>query len=173
VIELPELGQVLNEGRDDLLRRVQRAQRVGDDECLEPGQRIERNLRHLALVQLLDSYAAVMRERHRRRTEVSRVGDREVHLVLRGHGAFERHAVGLGHLVAVAMLDEVEPLLFLQRRFQIRSPAEETGLALLADATFEDRLDEHRAVAVDQRFDFVFGGTRTEHLGGGKLDELQ
>ena len=78
------------------LRRVQLGQRVGDDERLQAGQRIERHLRDAVLVQFLDVHAAVMRQRHRRRAEVGRIGDREIDLVLGRHRAFEGHAVGLG-----------------------------------------------------------------------------
>ncbi len=70
VVQLPELGQVLHQRRDDLLGRAEARQRVGDDEGLQSGERIERNLRDLALVELLDVHAAVMRERHRRRAEM-------------------------------------------------------------------------------------------------------
>ena len=60
---------------------------------------------------VLDVHAAVMRQRHRRRAEVGRVGNRKIDLVLGRHRPFEGHAVGLGRLVAVPVLDEEEKML--------------------------------------------------------------
>src|SRR5215213_11580585 len=54
VHELPELWQVLHEGRDNLLGRADIAQGIGNDESLEARQRVERNPCHLAFVELLD-----------------------------------------------------------------------------------------------------------------------
>ena len=117
-------------------------QRVGDDERLQAGQRIERHLADHASVELLDVHAAVMRERHRRRAKARRIGDREIDLVLGRHAGFEGHAIGLGRLVADAVLGEVQPLLFLERGLQVVRAAEQARLALLADAALEHRLDE-------------------------------
>ena len=69
VEQLPQLRQVLHQRRDDLARRADVGQRVGDDEGLQSGQRIERHLRELGLVELLDIDAALVRQRHRRRAE--------------------------------------------------------------------------------------------------------
>jgi hypothetical protein len=44
----------------------------------------------------------------------------------------------------------------------------EARLALLADAALEQRLDEYRAVAVDQRLDLLLARVRAEHLRVGK-----
>ena len=155
------------------LRRLELRQRVGDHEGLEAGQRIERDLRDQALVELLDVDAAVVGERHGRRAEVGRVGDREIDLVLGRHRGLEGHAVGLGDDVADPMLDEIEPLLLLQRGLEVGRAPEQAGLALLADAALEHRLDEHRAVAVDQALDLVFAGVGAENFRRRKARELQ
>ncbi len=141
--------------------------------ALSPGQRIERDVRDQRLVELLDVHAAVVRERHRRRPEPRRVGDREVDFVLRRHRALEGDAVRLGRLIAVTVLDEVQPLLLLERGLQVARAAEEPGLALLADATLEQRLDEHRAVAIDQRLDLLLARVRAEHLRDGKAGKAE
>ena len=93
--------------------------------------------------------------------------------MLGGNRAFEGHAVGLRDLVAVTVLDEVETLLFLERRLEILGAAEKPGLALLAHPALEHRLDEHRAVPLDQRLDLFLAGVGTEHFGCGKAGELQ
>jgi hypothetical protein len=58
--QLPQFRQVLDQRRDDLLGRADVGQRIGDDESLEAGQSLERDLRDLLLVQLLDVDAAPM-----------------------------------------------------------------------------------------------------------------
>src|SRR5260370_8915534 len=70
------------------------------------------------------------------------------------------------------MLDEVEPLLLLERGLEILGPAQQACLALLAHSALEYGLDEHRAMALDQRFDLVLARVRTQHLGGREADEL-
>ena len=87
--------------------------------------------------------------------------------------AFESDAVRLGELIAVSMLDEVEPLLLLERGLEILGPAQQASLTLLADPSLEYGLDEHRAMALDQRFDLVLARVRTQHLGSREADELQ
>ena len=139
-------------------------ERVGDDERLEAGERLEGNLGDLVLLELLDVDAAVMGERHRRRAEAGRVGEREVDLVLRRHARLEGHALRLGDHVADAVLGEEQPLLLLQRGLEVLGPAEQARLALLADAALEDRLQEDHAVALDQRLDLGLGGLGAEHL---------
>ena len=75
VVELPQLGKLLHQRRNDLLRRLELRQRIGDHEGLETGQRVEGNLRDLALVELLDVDAALVGQRHSRSAEVGRIGD--------------------------------------------------------------------------------------------------
>ena len=173
VVELPQLGQLLDEGRDDLLGRIELRQRIGDHEGLEAGQRIEGDLGHEALVDLLDVHAAMVGQGHGRGPEAGRVGDREVDLVLGRHGALEGHPVGLGHDGSDPVLDEVEPLLLLERRLQVGGPTEQPGLALLADAALEHRLDEDAAVAVDERPDLFLAGVGAEDLRGREPGELK
>ena len=173
VEQLPQLGQLLHQRRDDFLRRADLGQRVGHHERLEAGQRVERHLRHLALVELLDVHAAAMRQGHRRRAKVGRVADREVDLVLGGHAGFEGHAVGLGLDVADLVLGEVQAFLLGQRGLQVLRAAEQAGLALLADAALEYRLDEDQAVLVDQRLDLLLAGVGAEHFGGGEAREFE
>ena len=173
MVELPQFRELLHQRRDELLGRFERRQRIGDDERFHAGERIERHLRHHALVQLFDIHAAVMRERHGRRPEMSGVADGEIHLVLRRHCAFECHTVRLGELVAVAVLDEVKPFLFLQRCLQILRATEQSRLAFLAHAALEYRLDEDRAVTLDERLDLLFAGVWSQHFGRWKAGELQ
>src|SRR4051794_24264980 len=114
-----------------------------------------------------------MRERHGRRAKVRRIGDREVDLVLRRHGPLERDPVRLRHLVAMAMLDEVQTLLLGERAAQILGAPDQARLSLLADATLEYRLDEYRAVPIDQRLDLLFTGIRPEDFRARKAGELE
>ena len=65
--------------------------------------------------------------------------------------------------VADRVFGEIQALLFGQRRLQVLGAADQAGLALLADAALEDRLDEDRAAAVDQVLDLVIAGFRSEH----------
>ena len=170
VHELPELRQVLHERRDDLARRADVGERVGDDEGLQAGQRLEGDGGDVGLRQLLDIDASAMGQRHGRRAEMRVVGDGEIDLVLGGNAGLEGDAIRLGIGVAVAVLGEVEPLLFGQRGLEVAGLADEPGLALLADAAAEDRLDEDQAVAGDQVLDRVFAGVGPEHLGRGEVD---
>src|SRR5207253_1116649 len=116
------------------------------------------------LVELLDVHAAMVRERHGRRAKARRVGDGEIHLVLRGNRAFEGHAIRLGGLVAVPMLDEIEALFFLERGLEILGAPQQAGFALLADTSLEHRLHEYRAVTLDQCLDFLLAGVRAQHF---------
>ena len=160
VIELPQLGKLLDQRRDQLLGRVELGQCVCHDERLESGQRIEGHVGDQTLVELLDVHAAMVRERHGRRAKARRVGDGEIHLVLRGNRAFEGHAIRLGGLVAVPMLDEIEALFFLERGLEILGSPQQAGFALLADTPLEHRLHEYRAVTLDQCLDFLLAGVR-------------
>jgi len=56
-----------------------------------------------------------------------------------------------GDLVSVAMLDEIQPLLFLERRLEVLRATEKSCLAFLANTTLEHRLDEDRPVTLDRR----------------------
>ena len=69
VQQLPQLRQVLHQRRDDLLRRADVGQRVGNDEGLQSGECIEGDVGDRFLVELLDVDAADVRERHGRRAE--------------------------------------------------------------------------------------------------------
>ncbi len=173
VHQLPQLGQVLHQRRDHLLRRADVGERVRDHEGLEPGERLERHIGDEFLVELLDLHAAHVGERHRRGAEFGGVVDREVDLVLGRHARLEGHAVRLGAGIAVAMLDEIKPLLLLQCGLEIARLADQPGLALLADAALEHRLDEDQLVAIDQPLDLVFRCGWAEHFGGGKIDMLE
>ena len=73
----------------------------------------------------------------------------------------------------MVVLDEVEPLLLLQRGFEIARLADQPGLALLADAALEHRLYEDELVAIDQPLDLVFRRGGAKHFGGGKIDMLE
>jgi len=170
VQQLPELRQLLHQGRDDLLGRANVGQRVGDDEGLEPGQRLERHRGDLRRAQLLDVDAAAMGEGHGGRAVAGVVGDREVDLVVGRHAGLEGDAVGLGAGVAVAVFGEVQALLLGKRGLEIAGPADQIGLALLADAAAEQRLDEDQAVAADQVLDLVLARVRPQHLRGRESD---
>ena len=89
------------------------------------------------------------------------------------HCALEGDAVRLGELVAMAMLDEVKPLLFLERGLEILGPAQQACLTLLADPSLEYGLDEHRAMALDERLDLILARIRPKHLGSREADEPQ
>jgi hypothetical protein len=106
---------LLNERRDQLLRRTDIGERVGDDEGLEAGERVEWDLGDLALVQFLDVDTAPVRQRHGRRAKARRVGQREIDLVLGRHRPLEGDAIRLGDGVAVPVLGEVEALLLPER----------------------------------------------------------
>ena len=173
VDQLPKARQVLDQGRDDRPRRADVGQRVGDHERLEAGQRLERDVGDLVLAQLLDVDAAMVGDGDRGRPEPGRIGDREIDLVVGRHRRLEGDALGLGGDVAVGVLDEVEPLALGQGRLEVLGPADQAGLALLADRTFEDRLDEHHAVPVEHRLDLGLGGIGPEHVGHREVHEAQ
>jgi hypothetical protein len=71
------------------------------------------------------------------------------------------------------VLDEIEPLLLRESGLQVGGAAEEAGFALLADAALEHRLDEHAAVAVDERPDLFLTGIGAENLRGRESGELE
>ena len=148
-------------------------QRVGDHERLEAGQRLERDVGDLVLAQLLDVDAAMVGDGDRGRPEAGRVGDREIDLVVGRDGGLEGDALRLGGDVAVGVLGEVEALALGQGGLQVPGLADQPGLALLADGTFEDRLDEHHAVPVEHRLDLGLGGVGPEHVGHREVDEAQ
>ena len=173
VKELPQFRQLLHQRRDDALRRIEVGQGVGHHERLEPGERIERDARDQLPVQLLDVDAAVAAQSQGRGAKARAVGDGEVDLALGRHRAFEGDAVGLGGEVAGAVLDEIEPLFLFQGGLEIGGAAEQAGLALLAHAALEDRLDEDRSVAADQRLDLVLARRRAEDLRRGMARELE
>src|SRR5260370_1233309 len=81
------------------------------------------------------------------------------------HRALESDAVRLGELVAMAMLDEVKPLLLLERGLEILGPAQQASLTLLADPSLEYGLDEHRAMALDEPLDLILARIRPQDLG--------
>ncbi len=141
--------------------------------AFSPVKRLERHVGDELLVELLDLDSAHMGERHRRGAEFGGIADREVDLVLGRHARLEGHSIGLGAGVAVAVLDEIEPLLLLQRRLEIARLADQPGLALLADAALEHRLDEDQLVAVDQALDLVLRRAGPEHFGGREIDMLE
>ena len=132
VVQLPQLEQLLDQRRDNLRWRADVGQGIGDHEGLHAGELIERRLGDVLFVEFLDLHAAAVGQRDRRRPEVGGHGEREIHLVLRRHRAFESHAIGLGHLIAMPVLYEVQPFLLGQRRFQITGPSDQAGLVLLA-----------------------------------------
>ena len=70
----------------------------------------------------------------------------------------------LGDLVAVAVLAEVQALLLGERGLQVGGAADQTGLALLAHAALEHRLDEHLPVLGDQRLDLRLACVGAEDL---------
>ena len=61
------------------------------------------------------------------------------------NGALEGDAFGFGHGIAMAMLGKIEALLLLQRCLQVFGAPDQPGLALLANASAENRLDENLA----------------------------
>ena len=89
------------------------------------------------------------------------------------HRALEGDAVRLGELVAMAMLDEVKPLLLLERGLEILGPAQQASLTLLADPSLEYGLDEHRAMALDEPLDLILARIRPQDLGSREADEPQ
>jgi hypothetical protein len=89
------------------------------------------------------------------------------------HRALESDAVRLGELVAMAMLDEVKPLLLLERGLEILGPAQQASLTLLADPSLEYGLDEHRAMALDEPLDLILARIRPQDLGSREADESQ
>src|SRR5260221_180984 len=100
VIKLPELGQALYQGRNQLPWRLEIRERVGDHECFQARQWIEGDLGDSRSIELLDIHAPVVSQRHGWRPELSGVSDGEIDLVLGRNAAFEGHAVGLGALIA-------------------------------------------------------------------------
>ena len=96
VEKFPQLRQVLNKRRDDLLRRADIGEGIGDDEGLEAGERLEGHVGEMLLVEFLDVDAAHMGKRHGRRAEQRGIGDREIDLMLRRNTGFEGDPVGLG-----------------------------------------------------------------------------
>src|SRR5262245_65137153 len=164
---------MLHQRRDDFLGGADVAERVGDDEGLKPGQGFERHLRDLALVDLLDVDTAAMGERHRRRAVVRRIGDREIDLVLGGDSALESDAIGLGPRIAVLVLDEIKPLLLLERGLEVARTADQAGLALLADAAAKYRLYENELMAIDEVLDLILCRLRSEYFGCGKVHVLE
>ena len=173
VHQLPELGQVLDQGRDDLARGADVGERVRHHERLEAGQRLERHGGDIGLGQLLDVHAAAVGQGHRRRAELGVVGDGEIDLVLGGDAGLEGDPVRLGIGIAVAVLGEIEPLLLGERGLQVAGGADQPGLALLAHAAAEHRLDEDQPVPVDQRLDRVLARVRPQHLGPGETHVVE
>ncbi len=89
------------------------------------------------------------------------------------NGALEGDAFGFGHDVAVPVLGEIEALFLLQRRLQVLGAPDEAGLALLADAAAENRLDENFAALGDEVLDLLLASFRAEHSRGRKVHDLQ
>src|SRR5262249_28051832 len=173
VDQLPELRQLLHQRRNDFLGGADVAQRVGDYEGLQSGQRFERHLRDLALIDLLDVDTPAMGKRHRRRAVMRRISDREIDLVLGGDTALESDSVRLGPRVAVLVFDEVKPLLLFERGLEVARAADQAGLALLADAAAKYRLYENELMAVDEALDLLLCSLRSEHFGCGKVHVLE
>ena len=86
------------------------------------------------------------------------------------HAGLEGHAVRLRRRVAVAMLDEEQSLAFGEGGAQVGRFADQPGLALLADAALEHRLDEDELVPIDEVLDLSLGRGGTEDLGDRKID---
>ena len=164
---------MLDQGRDDRPRRLDVGQRIGDDERLQAGQRLERHRRDLILAQFLDVDTAMVGDGDGGRPESRRIGDSEIDLVICRHGGLEGDALRLGGDVAVGVLDEIEPLALGQGGLQVAGLADQAGLALLADGTFEDRLDEQHAVAIEHRLDLGLGGVGPQHVGDREVHEAQ
>ena len=114
-----------------------------------------------------------MRQRHRRSPKLRRIGNGEIDLVLGRDAALEGDAIGLGDRIAVPMLDEIQPFLFLQRGLEVRRLADQAGLALLADAAAKQRLDEDELMPVDQALNLILGRARPQNLGSGELDIVE
>ena len=173
VHELPKLRQLLHQGRDDLLRRADIGERIGDDERLEASQRVEGDARDLAVVELLDVHAAHVGQGHCRRAKLGSVSDRKVNLVLGRDSAFESDPVCLRICIAMAMLSEIETLFFLKRRLEVGRLADQSRLAFFADPALEHGLDEDQLVPLDKIADLVLARAGPEHFGGRKVDVLQ
>src|SRR5271165_7614176 len=73
----------------------------------------------------------------------------------------------------MAVLDEEQPLTFGKCGAQIRRLADQAGLALLADAALEDRLDEDELVPVEHVLDLGLARGRAQDFGDRKLDVPQ
>ncbi len=173
VDQLPEPRQMLDQGGDDWPRRLDVGQRIGDDERLQAGQSLERHRRDLVLAQFLDVDTAMVGDGDGGRPEPRRISYGEVDLVIRRYGGLERHALRLGRNVAMGVLNEIEPLALGQGGLQVAGLADEAGLALLADGTFKDRLDEYHAVAIEHRLDLGLGSVGPEHVGHREVHEAQ
>src|SRR6516162_1025000 len=173
VIQLPQFGQLLHQGRNDVLRRVQVRQGVGDHESVQPGQRIERNLCDEVFVQLFDVHSPAVSQGHGWGAKTSAVGDGEIDLLFSRYGSLESHAVCLRHSIANAMFDEIEAFFLSQRGRQVGSSADHSRLALLTHAAFKHWLDEHRPVTTDECLDLVFARVRSQYLRGGIAGKLQ
>src|SRR6516162_3416550 len=110
---------MLDQRRNDLFRRSYIGQSISDDKGFEPCQCLEGHLSDLALVELLDVYAAAVRKRHCGCSKLSRIGDREIDLVLGRDPAFEGNTVRFSDGISMAMLDEIEPFFLLQRGLKV------------------------------------------------------
>ena len=116
---------MLDQRRDDLLGRADIGQRIGDDEGLEPGQRLKWHLRDLPLVEFLDVHAAHMSERHGGSAKLGGIRDCKIDLVLGRDAAFKGHPIRLGDDISMAVLGEVEALLLGERRLEIARLADQ------------------------------------------------
>jgi len=65
------------------------------------------------------------------------------------------------------MLGEIKALLLRQGRLEIARFADQPGLALLADTTFEQRFDEDELMPIDEILDLALAcsGPRTSEVG--------
>jgi hypothetical protein len=125
VHQLPELRQVLHQRRNDLFRRADIAQRVRDNEGLQPGETFERDLRNHFFVEFLDIHAPHVGHGHRGRAKLARVADGKIDLVLGRDPALERDAICVRRCIAVLVLGEIETLFFRQSGLEVGSLAYE------------------------------------------------
>jgi hypothetical protein len=71
------------------------------------------------------------------------------------------------------MLRKIATLFFRQCCLEIAGLADQAGLALLANAALEQRLDENELMLVDQALDFILGCPGTQYFRAGKFHVLQ
>jgi len=87
--------------------------------------------------------------------------------------ALEGDAVCFGGGIAIAMLDEVKPLFFIQRGLEVGRFADQARFPFLTNTAAKQRLDEDELVPVNQALNLVLGRIRPQNLCSGKFDIVE